>query len=60
MIMRMFPHVATPMEILRTAVSSMGHWNPDSGVARPREVVQAEAEQADGDRRTAASKPFRT
>ena len=34
MIMRMFPHVATPMEILRTAVSSMGHWDPDSGVTR--------------------------
>ncbi len=31
MILRMFPKAATPMEVLRTAVSSMGHWDPDSG-----------------------------
>jgi len=31
MILRMFPRDATPMEMLRTAVSSMGHWDPDSG-----------------------------
>jgi len=31
MILRMFPHAATPMEVLRTAVSSLGHWDPDSG-----------------------------
>lgn len=31
MILRMFPNAATPMEILRTAVSSLGHWDPDSG-----------------------------
>lgn len=31
MILRMFPKVATPMEVLRTAVSSLGHWDPDSG-----------------------------
>ena len=30
-IMRMFPKTATPMEVLRTAISSMGHWDPDSG-----------------------------
>ncbi|MFC1844159.1 citrate/2-methylcitrate synthase [Thermodesulfobacteriota bacterium] len=34
MILRMFPHAATPMEILRTAVSSLGHWDPDSGNTR--------------------------
>lgn len=32
MILRMFPNAATPMEVLRTAVSSLGHWDPDSGV----------------------------
>ena len=31
MIMRMFPRAATSMEVLRTAVSSLGHWDPDSG-----------------------------
>ncbi len=31
MILRMFPRHATPMEMLRTAVSSLGHWDPDSG-----------------------------
>lgn len=31
MILRLFPDVATPMEVLRTAVSSLGHWDPDSG-----------------------------
>jgi citrate synthase len=31
MILRMFPRAATPMEVLRTAVSSLGHWDPDSG-----------------------------
>ncbi len=31
MILRMFPRSATPMEVLRTAVSSLGHWDPDSG-----------------------------
>lgn len=31
MILRMFPNAATSMEILRTAVSSLGHWDPDSG-----------------------------
>lgn len=31
MIMRMFPKTATPMEVIRTAVSSLGHWDPDSG-----------------------------
>ena len=34
MILRMFPKAATPMEVLRTAVSSMGHWDPDSGCTR--------------------------
>jgi citrate synthase len=34
MILRMFPKVATPMEVLRTAVSSLGHWDPDSGNTR--------------------------
>lgn len=34
MILRMFPNAATPMEVLRTAVSSMGHWDPDSGNTR--------------------------
>jgi citrate synthase len=34
MILRMFPRTATPMEVLRTAVSSMGHWDPDSGNTR--------------------------
>lgn len=34
MILRMFPAVATPMEVLRTAVSSLGHWDPDSGNTR--------------------------
>lgn len=34
MILRMFPHVVTPMEVLRTAVSSLGHWDPDSGNTR--------------------------
>ncbi len=34
MILRMFPRAATPMEVLRTAVSSMGHWDPDSGNTR--------------------------
>lgn len=31
MMLRMFPRAATPMEVLRTAVSSLGHWDPDSG-----------------------------
>jgi citrate synthase len=31
MILRMFPKAATPMEVLRTAVSSLGHWDADSG-----------------------------
>ncbi|MBI3945395.1 MAG: citrate synthase [Armatimonadetes bacterium] len=34
MILRMFPKVATPMEVLRTAISSLGHWDPDSGCTR--------------------------
>jgi len=34
MILRMFPNTATPMEVLRTAVSSLGHWDPDSGNTR--------------------------
>ena len=31
MILRMFPRTASSMEVLRTAVSSLGHWDPDSG-----------------------------
>jgi len=31
MILRLFPRAATPMEVLRTSVSSLGHWDPDSG-----------------------------
>ncbi|MDR3629449.1 MAG: citrate/2-methylcitrate synthase [Desulfocapsaceae bacterium] len=31
MILRMFPKAVTPMEVIRTAVSSLGHWDPDSG-----------------------------
>jgi citrate synthase len=34
MILRMFPKTVTPMEVLRTAVSSLGHWDPDSGNTR--------------------------
>jgi citrate synthase len=34
MILRMFPKAVTPMEVLRTAVSSLGHWDPDSGNIR--------------------------
>ncbi len=34
MILRMFPRSATPMEVLRTSVSSLGHWDPDSGNTR--------------------------
>ncbi|GIV20719.1 MAG: citrate synthase 2 [Armatimonadota bacterium] len=34
MILRMFPRTATPMEMLRTSVSSLGHWDPDSGNTR--------------------------
>jgi citrate synthase len=34
MILRMFPKAATPMEVMRTAVSSLGHWDPDSGNTR--------------------------
>ena len=34
MILRMFPRAATSMEVLRTAVSSLGHWDPDSGNTR--------------------------
>lgn len=34
MILRMFPKTATPMEMLRTSVSSLGHWDPDSGNTR--------------------------
>ncbi|HSV73572.1 MAG TPA: citrate/2-methylcitrate synthase [Chthonomonadales bacterium] len=34
MILRMFPKAATPMEVLRTAISSLGHWDPDSGNTR--------------------------
>ncbi|HTF57545.1 MAG TPA: citrate/2-methylcitrate synthase [Planctomycetota bacterium] len=30
-ILRLIPKAATPMEVLRTAVSSLGHWDPDSG-----------------------------
>jgi citrate synthase len=32
MLLRLFPRTATPMEVLRTAISSLGHWDPDSGV----------------------------
>ncbi|HLF92448.1 MAG TPA: citrate synthase [Planctomycetota bacterium] len=31
MILRLFPRAATPMEVLRTAISSLGHYDPDSG-----------------------------
>jgi citrate synthase len=31
LLLRMFPKSASPMEVLRTAVSSLGHWDPDSG-----------------------------
>ncbi|HBT96526.1 MAG TPA: citrate synthase [Desulfobulbaceae bacterium] len=31
MLLRMFPKSSSPMEVLRTAVSSLGHWDPDSG-----------------------------
>nr|WP_228723264.1 citrate/2-methylcitrate synthase [Desulfosediminicola flagellatus] len=34
MILRMFPKAATPMEVIRTAVSSLGHWDPESGNTR--------------------------
>jgi citrate synthase len=34
MILRMFPKMATPMEVIRTAVSSLGHWDPESGNTR--------------------------
>lgn len=34
MILRMFPKAATPMEVLRTAISSLGHWDPESGNTR--------------------------
>ncbi|MBI2931924.1 MAG: citrate synthase [Planctomycetes bacterium] len=30
-ILRLLPKQATPMEVLRTAISSLGHWDPDSG-----------------------------
>ncbi len=30
-ILRLFPKQATPMEVLRTSISSLGHWDPDSG-----------------------------
>jgi citrate synthase len=31
MILRLFPRAATPMEVLRTAISSLGHYDQDSG-----------------------------
>ena len=31
MLLRLFPRTATPMEVLRTAISSLGHYDPDSG-----------------------------
>jgi citrate synthase len=34
-ILRLIPKTATPMEVLRTAVSSLGHWDPDSGNHAP-------------------------
>jgi citrate synthase len=34
MILRMVPRTATSMEVLRTAVSFLGHWDPDSGNTR--------------------------
>ena len=40
MILRMFPRAATPMEVLRTAVSSLGHWDPDSGCTRLDAVLR--------------------
>lgn len=30
-ILKLFPKTATPMEVLRTAISSLGHYDPDSG-----------------------------
>ncbi len=30
-ILKVLPRTATPMEVLRTCVSSLGHWDPDSG-----------------------------
>jgi citrate synthase len=35
MILRLFPRRATPMEVLRTAISSLGHYDPDSGNTAP-------------------------
>jgi len=40
MILRMFPKAATPMEVIRTGVSSLGHWDPDSGVTRRDAVLR--------------------
>lgn len=40
MILRMFPKKATPMEVLRTGVSSLGHWDPDSGITRHDAVLR--------------------
>ncbi len=34
MVLRMVPRTATSMEVLRTAVSFLGHWDPDSGNTR--------------------------
>src|SRR5438477_569737 len=34
-ILRLLPKEASPMEVLRTAISSLGHWDPDSGNTAP-------------------------
>src|SRR5258706_396509 len=40
MLLRLFPRTATPMEVLRTAISSLGHYDPDSGNTSPDAVLR--------------------
>jgi citrate synthase len=40
MLLRLFPRTATPMEVLRTAISSLGHYDPDSGNTSPEAVLR--------------------
>ncbi|MCG3181752.1 MAG: Citrate synthase 2 [Phycisphaerae bacterium] len=38
MVLKLLPHRATPMEALRTGVSSLGNFDPDSGVTDPAAI----------------------
>jgi citrate synthase len=38
MVLKLLPRTATPMEVLRTGVSSLGNFDPDSGITEPAAI----------------------